>query len=159
MVLSRRVRERERCKTRFNLEKFKFKYTNMQASIGVVQLSNLDWFNDTRTINADFLMKHLRGVDGIHLPKIAKYSKPVYLRLPIWVDNTIANQRDDLIYKLQKSGIDASVAYPHSLPQFFLDSSGYPNTEKLVEKTFTLPTHPLVKENDLIKIVDVIRGY
>jgi len=158
LMLSRRVEKRKKFRTCMDLCNFEFKYTNMQAVIGILQLSNLDRFNEVRTRNAKFLINHLKNIDGIHLPKITKHSKPIFLRLPIWIENITSKQRDDLIYKLQKSGIDAPVAYPNSLPQFFLSSSGYPNTEELVKKTITLPTHPLVKESDLKKIVNVIGG-
>jgi perosamine synthetase len=158
-MLSRRVAKRERFKVCFDLDNYKYKYTDVKASIGIIQLPKLDRFNDARIRNAKFLIEHLKDIEGIHFPNISKYSKPMFLRLPIWIGDTTVSQRNDLIYKLQKSGIDASVAYPNSLPQFFLSASGYPNVEEIVKKTITLPTHPLVKEKDLKKIVKVVGGY
>jgi len=61
-----------------------------------------------------------------------------------------------LIEKLRKAGIDAPVAYPNSLPAFFLGVDGFPNTEELVKKTITLPTHPYVKEKNLKNIVKIL---
>jgi perosamine synthetase len=153
MIQYRRLERRDKLKVCTGLNHLKIKYTDMQASIGMVQLSNLERFNEARMRNASFLMKHLKGVDGIHLPKIARHSKPIFLRLPVWMGDITKKQREILINKLQKSGIDAPVAYPNSLPQFFLNSSGYPNTEELVKKTITLPTHPIVREKDLERIL------
>ena len=158
MILSRRTARRDQLKTCSNLDHFKFKYTDMQAAIGMIQFSNLEDFNAARIRNAEFLMNHLKGVDEIHLPRIAKHSKPIFLRLPIRMEDIDERQREDLIYRLQKSGIDAPVAYPNSLPQFFLSLSGYSNTEELVRKTITLPTHPCVREDDLEKIVGTLKS-
>ena len=158
MIQSRRFERRDKLKKCANLDGFKLKYTDMQASVGMIQFSNLDSFNDARIKNAEFLINHLKKVDGVHLPKIAKHSKPIFLRLPIWIENIKEGERVNLINRLQKSGIDAPVAYPNSLPKFFFNSNGYPNTEELVKKTITLPTHPLVKEIDLKKIVEIIGG-
>jgi len=64
-----------------------------------------------------------------------------------------------LIEKLRKAGIDAPVAYPNSLPAFFLGVDGFPNTEELVKKTITLPTHPFVRESDLERTVFTIEQF
>ena len=125
----------------------------MQASVGMVQLLSLESFNEARKRNAVFLMNHLKGMNGIHLPKIVRHGKPIFLRLPIWIEDTTEKQREDLIDKLRKSGIDAPVAYPNSLPEFFLNLNGFPNTEELVKKTITLPTHPIVREKDLERML------
>ena len=96
-------------------------------------------------------MENLKHVEGIHLPKVAKHSKPIFLRLPVWFEHITERQRDELIEKLRKVGIDAPIAYPNSLPKFFLGVNGFPNTEELVKKTITLPTHPSVREKNLKK--------
>jgi len=101
-------------------------------------------------------MENLKHVEGIHLPKVAKHSKPIFLRLPVWFEHITEGQRDELIEKLRKAGIDAPVAYPNSLPAFFLGVNGFPNTEELVKKTITLPTHPYVKEKNLKNIVKIL---
>ena len=139
------------------LNNFKFKWTDMQASVGLIQLSNLERFNDARMRNAAFLMENLKHVEGIHLPKVAKHSKPIFLRLPVWFEHITEGQRDKLIEKLRKAGIDAPVAYPNSLPKFFLNLDGYPNTEELVKKTITLPVHPYVRSKDLYRMIRVIK--
>lgn len=154
MIESRRNNRRNRLKVANNL-KF-FKYTDMQASIGLIQLSNLENFNIARMKNAKFLIDHL-SIEGIHLPKIVKHSKPIFLRFPIWFENIIEEQRDSLIRELRISGIDVSVAYPNSLPKFFLDLNGFPNTEEIIKKTITLPTHPYIRKIDLNKITESLK--
>ena len=158
LIQHRRVERRDKLKI-CTLNNFKFKWTDMQASVGLIQLSNLERFNDARMRNAAFLMENLKHVEGIHLPKVAKHSKPIFLRLPVWFEHITEGQRDELIEKLRKAGIDAPVAYPNSLPAFFLGVDGFPNTEELVKKTITLPTHPFVRESDLERTVFTIEQF
>jgi dTDP-4-amino-4,6-dideoxygalactose transaminase len=157
MIESRRNNRRDKLKLANNL-KFKFRYTDLQASIGLIQLSNLEKFNNVRIKNAKFLMDHL-SIEGVHIPKISKQSKPIFLRFPLWFENITKEKRDNLIRELRESGIDAPVAYPNSLPKFFLSLDGFPNTEEVIIKTITLPVHPYVKENDLEKAVSIIKKF
>jgi dTDP-4-amino-4,6-dideoxygalactose transaminase len=159
MIENRRHERRDKLKLSTDLNHLKFKYTDMQASVGMVQLASLERFNEARKRNAAFLMKHLKEMNGIHLPQIVRHGKPIFLRLPIWVEDITERQRADLIVKLRKSGIDAPVAYPNSLPKFFLRVNGFPNTEELVKRTITLPTHPIVMENDLERMLYPIEDF
>ena len=160
LIQHRRVERRNKLRIcTLNKNNFKFRWTDMQASVGLIQLLNLERFNDARMRNAAFLMENLKYVEGIHLPKVAKHSKPIFLRLPVWFEHITARQRDELIEKLRKAGIDAPVAYPNPLPAFFLGVNGFPNTEELVKKTITLPTHPFVRESDLERTVFTIEQF
>ncbi len=156
MIKSRRVERRNESRKCINLNNFEFKYTSMQAAVGMIQFSKLNLFNEYRVNNAEFLMKHLKDIAGVNFPKVASYSKPKFLRLPVFLENITEKQRRNLIYKLQTSGIDAPIAYPNSLAHFFFGLSGYPNTEELVKKTITLPTHPLVKKDDCKNIINIL---
>ena len=160
-ILNRRIMRR--CaleKESINLNEFEVTYTDMQAAIGMVQLSKLDGMNNDRIANADHLVKRLNGMEIIHLPEVLDNAKPIFLRLPIQIVGASVKMRDDLIKRMRKSGIDAPVAYPNVLPRFFnLSAEEYPNTEELVETTITLPVHPLVKDVDIERMVSIIKGF
>lgn len=160
IIESRRVKRRECLKKCLYHNDIGLKYTDLQASLGIAQLSHLELFNNIRFKNAEFLIKNLADIPSLKTPIPPKKCRSIYLRLPIWIENIAFSQREDLIKKLQCAGIDASVAYPNSLPEFFgFDMSSYPNTEELISKTITLPTHPLVRENDLLKIISTVDKY
>ena len=160
-ILNRRITRR--CaleKESMDLDGFGYAYTDMQAAVGIVQLSKLDRMNDDRIANADHLMKRLNGMELIHLPEILDNAKPIFLRLPIRIEGASVKMRDELIQQMRKSGIDTPVAYPNVLPRFFnLSAEEYSNTEELVEKTITLPVHPLVKDVDIERMVNIIKGF
>ncbi len=160
-ILNRRVTRR--CvleKESMNPDDFGYAYTDMQATVGMVQLSKLDGMNTIRVANANHLMKSLNDIKAIHIPKVLDDVKPIFLRLPIRIEGVDVEMRDELIQRMQKAGIDTPVAYPNILPRFFnLSMEKYPNTEELVEKTITLPVHPLVKDIDTERTVGIIKGF
>ena len=132
-----------------------FKFSNLQASIGLIQLSKLDEFNRSRIENAKFLREHLRGVGEVSLPLVSTKAKPIYLRFPIRVE--MESKRDKLMSNLEKSGIESSVVYPVTLPRVHgVNTDNYVNAEEVVRKMLALPTHPLVRKEDLEKMEDII---
>ncbi len=156
----RRVNRRDHLKKCLYQNNMKIKYTDMQACLGISQLSNVETFNNYRIKNAEFLMKNLAHIPNLRTPKLPGKCKSIYLRLPIWIENITFDQREKLIKMLQCAGIDASVAYPNSLPQFFgYNMEKFANTEELVNKTITLPTHPVVRKDDLLRIISTIDEY
>jgi len=138
-----------------NISNLRFKFSHTQASIGMIQLSKLDEFNRVRVENARFLRGHLKGTEGINLPIVLSNTKPIYLRFPIRVDTE--SKRDKLMSKLKKLGIESSVVYPVTLPYIYsMNPDKYANAEEVVRKMLALPTHPLVRKEDLEKMVDTI---
>jgi perosamine synthetase len=138
-----------------NITNLGFKFSNTQASIGLIQLSKLDEFNRSRIENAKFLREHLNGVEGVNLPIVSTDAKPIYLRFPIRVGTE--SKRDKLMSTLKKSRIESSVVYPNVLPRIHgMKSSNCVNTEEVVRKMVALPTHPLVRKEDLEKMGDTI---
>lgn len=145
----------ENSRKEINIANLGFKLSNTQASIGLIQLSKLDEFNRSRIENAEFLREHLNEVVGVNLSIVSTEAKPIYLRFPIRVDTE--SKRDMLMSNLKKLGIESSVVYPNVLPRVHgMKSNNCVNTEEVVRKMVALPTHPLVRKEDLEKMVDTI---
>ena len=154
-IQKRRERRWNELKNAMNLDDLEQKFTNLQASIGIIQLKKLRYFNEARYRNSTFLIRGLERFKNIRTPKILPNCKPIFLRLPIYIKDINLKQR--LLKALIKSGIDASPAYPNYLPNFFKINHDCPNARDLVRKTITLPVHPCVKQKDLIGILDIVR--
>jgi len=160
LIESRRIKRRACLKECKCYDDVKYKYTNIQACLGRMQLSHLEEFNRTRYKNAKYLLKKLAYIPNLKTPKSPIKGKSIYLRLPIWMKNITFDQRNGLVKELERAGIDASIAYPNSLPHFFSNAdTDFLNTGELIDKTITLPTHPLVRTNDLIKIIKILKKH
>ena len=158
LIETRRIKRRACLKERKGYDDLRYKYTNIQACLGMMQLSHLEEFNKTRIQNAEYLLKNLACMPNFKTLKSPIKSKSIYLRLPIWIKKITFDQRNELINEFGKSGIDTSIAYPNSLPRFFNNTAAnFLNTDELINKTITLPTHPLVRTDDLIKIIIIMK--
>lgn len=138
-----------------NLENLKCRFSTLQASIGLSQLYMLEDFNNIRKKNAELLIKELINIDEIMLPKTLNHSRPIFLRFPIKLKNS--NLRNKIVLLLEKHGIETSVVYPTPLPCLFKNTQQYPGSEEVIKKVIALPTHPLMKRNNLETMINIIK--
>lgn len=79
------------------------RFTNLQASIGLLQLDRVDAFNEGAKANAQLLTDALGRVPGISAPR-AREPNHIYVYYPLTVDPVA---RDALRHHLLKTGIDS----------------------------------------------------
>jgi perosamine synthetase len=131
-----------------------------QAGIGTSILSRLEGIQATSARNARKLMERLAEFEFLKLPRIAPEAEPVFLRLPIILENEIlANQ---VFHELSQVGIGVSRSYSRTLPDLYAQEfpaqvKVYPGAKKLADCLLTLPTHVYLQESDIERIVGVIK--
>jgi dTDP-4-amino-4,6-dideoxygalactose transaminase len=127
----------------------------VRAALGNSILERLEAHQSTSRSNAQRLMAGLAEFDGISFPEVPPGAEPVYLRLPVLVENEHrANRLFDL---LQQEGIGVSRSYWRSLPDLFseilfIDERDFPGAARLARCLLTLPTHTYLQEQDLARI-------
>ncbi len=133
-----------------------FRMTNIAAAIGLVQLKKLDRANEMRRKNAKFYDENLG--DSVITPYVDERAKHVYHQYTIRVKN-----RDAQVEEFKKEGIGFGIYYPrgnHEQP--IMQKLGFtaklPTTEKLCKEVLSIPVHPLLRREDLEKIVTVIKS-
>lgn len=137
--------------SKLSIKKFSYRFSEVQASIGLTQLKKIDILNEKRNNNAFYLINNLKDLDYIQIPKINKKSIPAFLKFPILVENE--SKKKNIIKKLKKIGI-----YTAKLPQNFkYDFNKYKNTKEVYKKAIILPCYPELNREELIKIVNTIR--
>ena len=138
------------------IQELMYSYTNLQSILGTHQLSKLDSFNKIRIVNANYLMDKLVD-DTLHFPQYPNNSNPIFLRLPVSIENVKPNEINNLIKIFEHAGIEVSKYMDVSLPQLFNKKSNEcPISETITKKTLTLPTHPNVTKKDLDKIIQIM---
>ena len=137
-------------------------YRAFLAGLGVRLLERLPEINQARIGNAEFLMKGLEGTPRLVLPTPCENASPVYLRFPVQILDE--ERRNRCIARLNCCGISASPSYPgaiNDIPEVRAglreDETSLPGGRTLAKQIVTLPTHPYVRRDDLVKMVDVIR--
>ena len=141
---------------------YNYRMIEMCAAIGCVQLKKLDTFNKKRKQNAALLNKGIQKIDGLTVPYAASDVKHVFHQYVIRVEDSYPLSRDQLADKLVDKGVGSAVHYPVPIcRQPLYVNLGYgnvlcPNCEDAAKRVLSLPVHPLVTQDDVEYIVDVL---
>lgn len=134
---------------------------SFQLAAAGVNVDQLDTNNRTRKKNAQLLIEALESDQRYTIAGYRDRSLPVYLRLPLLCKDR--NLRDKALQSLRKNGIQASGMYPSIIvvipaieSEFDKTAQDFPGGEKIVDRLLVLPTHPYLKQRDILKIVNTL---
>lgn len=141
-------------------ERYSLRLTEIQASLGLVQLKKLDRLNQKRIKNARILSSLLKDVQGIILPQIVDGRKHVFHQFTIRILDTFPLKRDKLQLLLTSKGIICQVYYDQTIPASLgLNSIKIsPEAEKFSKQVLSLPIHPGLSLKELKYIAKVIKN-
>ena len=136
-----------------------YRMTEIQAAIGVVQLSKLPTFFAKRSHNAARLTKNLEKSQKIVLPPKFEDRTPSWYLYTIRIKDTTVQERNKIINELHNKGIGAEAYYPtpvHQMP-YYKENFGtfnLPETEKAAKQVLSLPIHPGVTDEQIDLIAE-----
>jgi dTDP-4-amino-4,6-dideoxygalactose transaminase len=134
----------------YELAGFNNRMTEIQASIGLVQLNRLPRFTAARVQNAKFYSEELVGVT---VPYTTPGYTHVYHQYVLVVED---KSRDRFVNELFRSGIETKVYYPDALNRFkyFSNTHRLEVSEKLAKTVLAIPVNPALKACQLERIVE-----
>lgn len=133
---------------------FNYRMTNIQAAIGVAQLEKIDKVIEIKRKNAALYNSLLKDVKGVVLPAEKKWAKNVY-----WMYSILVDKRDELMKKLEKNGIDSRpFFYPIHIMPPYRTNEDFPFTDEISRKGINLPSSPKLTEDEIKKVVKVIKS-
>ncbi|MBN1389629.1 MAG: DegT/DnrJ/EryC1/StrS family aminotransferase [Candidatus Thermoplasmatota archaeon] len=135
---------------------FNFRLPEIQAAVGVVQMSHMNKWIDRRREIARIYNEELEGLDWLTTPVEMDWARHVYYLYVIRLQD-----RDRLAEHLSSRGISTGVHYrvpAHKMP-YFKGAWDLPVTERTVEEILSLPIHPLLTEEELKYIIGSVRGF
>lgn len=135
--------------------------TAFQAAVLIAGLERLPEQIATRTRNAEFLLKELSGVDGIHWQEVDARinTHSWYLMLGRIDRDRMGMSRDEFHKMLQQAGVPCTPFYPHTLYQNPLYQKmpcrvePCPNAEASIHDAFWLPHYLLLGDEALMREV------
>jgi len=133
-------------------------YTSFQAAVALSVLKRIDEYSQKRYLNGMRLREGLKAIDGIMVPEIPENTKPAFNRFPLVFKDL--KRRDEVKKKLMSAGIDSSLMYLKPLHHIFdagYKKDDFPNAVYFARHLLTLPTHPLVKKEDIDQMIEIIR--
>ena len=128
-----------------------------QCAVGLALLKRFEGSAARRRDNGMLLMDALKDLSGLTLPAVSA-GRTVFNRFPIMFEDphTVSRAAE----RLWSSGIESSPMYIRPLHHMFdlgYKKEEFPNACYLAERILTLPVHPSVGREDLLKAAGVIR--
>ncbi len=135
-------------------ESYRKRYTNAQAIIGLRMLENIDAFNALNRAHAAQLTGALKDVNGVQPPALQPETESVYYQYCIR-----ATDPDLLKHRAIRSGVDVEIMHVDicNVLDVFEDFKTKCPVAEGTEHTLQLPVYASLTENDLNRIIQVIR--
>ena len=144
---------------------FNFRMTELQAALGVAQMSRLHEYNSARRRNAAALSAGLAELQGLVLPDVPAGRSHVFHQYTVRVTPDARVGRDELRRNLCSLGIDSGVYYPRPVFDYEcfradprLGTPHTPRAARFAHEVLSLPVHPGLRSSHIEQIVEGVRS-
>lgn len=140
-----------------------YRMTNMQAALGVAQLERIDKIIEKKRMIGYKYNELLKDIDNVKLPvKKTDYCENIYWVYPLVLKDNFPKSAKEIMLKLNEYKIGTRpFFYPmHKQPVFnkmgLFVNEKYPNSEKLYEKGFYIPSGLALTSEQINEVSDVL---
>ncbi|MEW6769021.1 MAG: DegT/DnrJ/EryC1/StrS family aminotransferase [Pseudomonadota bacterium] len=149
----------------FNLLGFNYRMTDLQGSVGLVQLDKLDRFIDERAKWAAWYKNELSGISWLRQPDEPEAGRHAWQSYVTYVDpNKAPMPRNDIMQLLQDKGISTRPG-THAVHMlgFYRERFGYaaddfPGARDCDRNTMAIPLHNRMTDDDYKYVADTLRS-
>ena len=140
---------------------FKYNLTDIQAALGLAQLSRLDELNRRRRQLADLYRKGLEGLSGLDLPSVPDY--PHTHSWHLFVVKVTSMERERFMQKLSEYNIGYGIHFPavHCLSyvrkRYKIKKGELKETERASASLLSLPLFPDMGDDDISYVCEAVR--
>jgi dTDP-4-amino-4,6-dideoxygalactose transaminase len=140
---------------------FKYNLTDIQAALGLAQLSRLEELNSHRRHLADLYRKGLDGVEGLDLPGVPSY--PHVHTWHLFVIKVNSMDREHFMQRLSEYQIGYGIHFPagHLLSyirdRYKVKKGELKETERANTKLVSLPLFPDMEDNDVSYVCEAVQ--
>jgi dTDP-4-amino-4,6-dideoxygalactose transaminase len=138
---------------------FNFRMTDIQAAIGIVQLTRLDAIVARRRELAQRYRELLGGVPGLRFPVEPAQARTNYQSFWFELPAACPVTRTEILAGMQERGISCrrGIMAAHLEPAYAGDAAlDLPVTERLTERTMILPLYHLMDPSDQDRVVEAL---
>ena len=141
-----------------------YRFTNLQAAVGLAQLERLNEFVERKRAMGKFYTERLQDMEGLVLPiERTDYADNIYWVYGLVLDRNIQADNQMVQRLLAKEGIGSRTFFwcMHEQPVYqkmdlFLKES-YPNAEYLARKGFYIPSGLALTKEQMDRVVCAVR--
>lgn len=140
-----------------------YRFTNVQAAIGLAQLERLDEFIERKRTMGKYYTEKLKDIKGLLLPiERTDYAENIYWVYGLALDEDIQADNRDVQKLLSEEGIGSRTFFwcMHEQPVYknmglFKDEK-YPNAEYLARKGFYIPSGLALTKEQMDTVIDKV---
>jgi len=128
---------------------YSYRLSDIHAALGLAQLGRLKQLLKKRSLAAQMYNQHLKTIETIEIPFVAKQVKMGWFVYIIRLKKTYGlKERDKIVFSLRKNGIMCRKYFvPIHLQPFYKETFGYkegdfPIAESVSSRTIALPFYP-----------------
>ncbi len=141
-----------------------YRFTNLQAAVGLAQLERLDEFVEKKRKMGIFYTSELEDIESIQLPiRETEYAKNIYWVYGILLEKGVKVDNREIQKLLAAEGIGSRTFFwcMHEQPVYnnvgkYMGES-YPNAEYLARKGFYIPSGLALTEMQMEEVVSKVR--
>jgi len=143
---------------------YKYNMTDMQAALGIVQLSKCDWMNERRKYIANAYTKAFHKMPALEVPQITAGNESSWhlyvLRLK---SERLRIDRAKFIQELKSRGVGSSVHFiplhyhPAYQARFGYKPGDFPNAEKEYDRCVSLPIYSGMTDEEVDYVISAIK--
>jgi len=140
---------------------YNYRLTDIQAALGLSQLTKLNRFLKRRQVIASRYIKAFSGIPEIILPPHHQWANHAWHIFPLQFRTL---DRNDVYEKLREKGVGCQVHYtPIHLQPYYQNRFGYrqgdfPNAEKYYSRCLTIPLFPAMTNEVVKQVIKTIKA-
>lgn len=151
----------------FNCLGFNYRMTDLQAAVGLVQLSKLEEIIEQRKVFAYDYIDRLSNINWLHTPYLPEYcSQHSWQSFVCYVEPELApKSRNEIMDDLQQKGI-ATRPGTHAVhmlnyykEKYNLKAEDFPGALACDQNTMAIPLHNKMKPDDFDYIIEALGSY
>jgi dTDP-4-amino-4,6-dideoxygalactose transaminase len=140
---------------------YNYNFSDIQASIGRVQLGRIDEFKHRRDEIFERYQEEFGDIDGLRTPYVKEKVDPAWHLYAVEVEDEFGCSRKEFVNAMHAENIGVQVHYvplnrhPYFQDEFGYEEGGFPVAEGVYEGLVSLPIFPAMSDAD---VEDVIRA-
>lgn len=148
-------KRKTRLENNISLQGYKYHMNNVNATIGLLQLQDVESVVRHHVDNGRFFDRELQGVSGVELLHYYEGSEPSY-----WLYTMFVDDRDGFVRKLSENGIMSSELHKRSDWHHYLNDfqQELPVLDDVYKRLVHIPCGWWVTSEDRERIADIIKG-
>ena len=142
-----------------------FRFTNLQAAIGLAQLEKLDQHLVRKRALGERYTASLKGLQGLQLPQEhTDYSENLYWVFGLVLEDSLPFDADQAMRTLAEQQIGTRPFFwpIHEQPVFrrmgFFQKETHPVAERIARRGFYIPSGLALSDSQLEKVAEKVRG-